>query len=156
LPLFYTIFHHLAYVARWSTNTFWILKRRVILALFAHNNGTTSRHIGMRYNVWENDKCTSYVQQGYNTPLTWGGLHTLWGPPMWERCCTLVVHVVYGNHLSNVWAPPNVHWCCVIVVHCECFDHFHFKNKIRWKTTLPHKQSVEKLYKNVVMNHYSL
>jgi hypothetical protein len=24
----------------------------------------------------ENDKCTSHVQQGYNTPLIWGGPHT--------------------------------------------------------------------------------
>jgi len=43
-------------------------------------------------NIKENDKCTSHVQQGYNTPLTWGGLHKLWGPPHMRGvlypCCT--------------------------------------------------------------------
>jgi len=40
----------------------------------------------------ENDKCTSHVQQGYNTPLTWGGPHALWDPPhvrgVLYTCCT--------------------------------------------------------------------
>jgi hypothetical protein len=30
-----------------------------------------------------------------------------------------------------------------------------FKNKIRWRTTLPDKKGGEKLYKNVAINHYS-
>jgi hypothetical protein len=34
----------------------------------------------------------SYVQQGYNTPLTGGGPHILWGPPhvreVLYTCCT--------------------------------------------------------------------
>jgi hypothetical protein len=40
----------------------------------------------------ENDKCTSHVQQRYNTPLTWGGPHALWDPPhvrgVLYTCCT--------------------------------------------------------------------
>jgi hypothetical protein len=31
--------------------------------------------------LWGGDSRTSHVQQGYNTHLTWGGLHTLWSSP---------------------------------------------------------------------------
>jgi hypothetical protein len=35
------------------------------------------------------------------------------------------------------------------------YNFLSFKNKIRWGTTLSHKQGGEKLYKKVAMNHYS-
>jgi hypothetical protein len=57
--------------------------------------------------MMENDKCTSHVQQGYNTPLTWGGPHTLWGPPhvrgVLYPCCTCDVREspLYNDY--HIW-----------------------------------------------------
>jgi hypothetical protein len=43
----------------------------------------------------KNDRNTSFLQQVYNSPLTWGGLHTLWGPSyvkgLLYTCCKSVV-----------------------------------------------------------------
>jgi hypothetical protein len=44
----------------------------------------------------KNDRNTSLLQQVYNSPLTWGEPHTMWGPPH-ERA---VVKVMYENQFS--------------------------------------------------------
>jgi len=33
-------------------------------------------------------------------PFTKGGSHILWGPPLVNGCCMIVVHLVYNNHYS--------------------------------------------------------
>jgi len=57
------------------------------------------------------------VHHMYNkgtTPLSHGVGSTHYGAhSMWERCCTLVVHVVYGNHLSRLkWDASNRYLMC--------------------------------------------
>jgi hypothetical protein len=42
--------------------------------------------------TWQRtDSRTTLLQQVYNNPLTWGGLHSVWGPPHVRRllytCC---------------------------------------------------------------------
>jgi hypothetical protein len=43
----------------------------------------------------KNDRNTTLLQQVYNSPLTWGGPHTLWDPPhmrgLLYTCCKSVV-----------------------------------------------------------------
>jgi len=59
----------------------------------------------------KNNRNTTLLQQVYNSPLTWGGPHTLWGPPhmrgLLYTCCKNVV-----RELVLVGFMP---WCCVIV-----------------------------------------
>jgi hypothetical protein len=60
------------------------------------------------YSELKNDRNTSLLQQVYNKPLTWGGLHTLWGPShvrgLLYTCCKSVVResVLFWVSL-NIW-----------------------------------------------------
>jgi hypothetical protein len=56
--------------------------------------------------------------------------------------------LLYMRVGPSVWSPPHVKGCCVIVVVLLCRNQtpLFFKNKLRWETTLPHRQGGEKLY----------
>jgi len=58
----------------------------------------------------KNDRNTTFLQQVYNSPLTWGGPHALWSPPhvrgLLYTCCKSVVResVLFKNRRTPISA----------------------------------------------------
>jgi hypothetical protein len=72
----------------------------------------------------KNDRNTTLLQQVYNSPLTWGGPHTLWGPPhvrgLLFTCCKSVVREsVLGQNIPSPLAYTtsiyNIHYFMLLI-----------------------------------------
>jgi hypothetical protein len=67
----------------------------------------------------KNDRNTTFLQQVYNSPLTWGGPHALWSPPhvrgLLYTCCKSVVResVLFLELLVT----PQLHNKCTLSPH---------------------------------------